>query len=139
MIQRLGFTPCLGLRWRRRFHPYSLVGLIALVFLGCGSQLSSGSRPIDRVSLAPGDERNVTLAVHCGYETLELDINGSSWTTKGLGVDEAGNPAEPGWPPTGGTVELTLRMVDDTTLVATAPGTGITHTYHPDPSPAGCS
>ena len=94
--------------------------------------------PVDQITLETGESQTVTVATHCGYETLEIDINGSAWSTEDLDADPAGYLAEPAWPKTGDSTEMELNLVDQETLEATVPGSGVTHTYHPDASPVGC-
>ena len=85
------------------------------------------------VSLAIGRSEDTELlcSTHCGYERLELLINGGFWATETLGADSAGNPTELSWPQGTQSVELRLELIDQNTLSVTAPGSDVFHTYSP--------
>ena len=102
--------------------------------------VSSCARGLDnQVSLNVGDQKTVRISSHCGFETLEIDINGQSWTTKTLPDDDVGNAVEPAWSPGGGEVEMELTLIDQQTISATEVGSGVAHEYNPDPNPPGCA
>lgn len=108
--------------------------VLLIVAAGCADTQS----PVNSIELQPGDTETVLVSTHCGYESLEIDINNLTWTTADLGTDEAGNPTEAAWP-NDEAVRLQLELIDATTLEVTVPGTGIIHTYHPDANPLGCA
>ncbi len=108
--------------------------LASVVIFGCG--LDNG--PADSISMDVGEAVEVTVATHCGFETLEININGSSWSTDELEEDEAGNLVEPAWPVADDVVRLELELVDGETLLASVPGTEVVHTYRPDSNPPPC-
>lgn len=83
------------------------------------------------VSLAVGQSETRTVSTHCGYERLELLINGGFWATETLGADSAGNPTELSWPQGTQSVELRLELIDQNTLSVTAPGSDVFHNYSP--------
>jgi len=95
---------------------------------------------VNSVNLDLGDRETVTITAHCGVATLEVDINGQTWSTRTLPEDAGGNPVEPAWLASlGDIVELELALIDALTLSATVPDSGVTHIYHPDASPPGCA
>lgn len=102
--------------------------------------LAACSEGIDnRVDLKVGDRKTVTITSHCGFETLEIDINGQVWTTRGIPDNDVGNAVEPAWSRSGGEVEMELTLLDERTLSATEVGSGVSHKYSPDPNPPGCA
>ena len=78
---------------------------------------------------------------HCGFSTLEFDVNGESWTSDDLPLDSAGNLTEPAWEPPGeaGLYELEITLIDKSTLSVTKRGSGAIHIYQPDPNAPGCA
>ena len=92
----------------------------------------------EAVSLKVAETKTVSVLTHCGYQTLELDINDSAWSTDELTEDAVGNLHEPAWPQSGGLVEMEVELIDSETLLATVPGTGVTHTYSLNTNPSGC-
>jgi hypothetical protein len=117
----------------------ALVAVSAILVAACASGDGYRRDPVvNSIELQPGDSTTAVISTHCGYEWLEVDINGQSWTTTELGTDSAGNPTELAWPQGVQGTELQLRLVDESTLEVTAPGTDVIHTYRPDPEPRGC-
>jgi hypothetical protein len=114
-----------------------LLAAVTLVAVSCSSGSPTSGAVISRLDLEVGESTTLLVSTHCGYEWLELDVNGQTWTTSELGSDSAGNPTEAAWPKGQG-AELRLELIDATTLAVTAEGTAITHRYHPDPNPPGC-
>lgn len=113
------------------FLRISFVAVGLALVAGCAQSTASS------VALDPGESATIALFTHCGYENLG-DINGLTWVTNELAADEAGNPIEDAWPNGFEETEFELFLVDETTLEVTAKGTGVTHTYQPDPNPPGC-
>ena len=116
---------------------------LALVLLaGCSTESAVPVNPMDNVmytvSLEPGQKTTAFIATHCGYERLEVTINGRFWMTDGLGTDSAGNPTEPDWPYGTQQAEMQLELLDSETLKVKAVNSEITHTYHPVETEAWC-
>ena len=110
--------------------------LVAALAMGC----SGTSDPEEDVpesvvtydlTLAVGQAETRTVSTHCGYERLELEVNGGFWATETLGADSAGNPTELTWPQGTQSAELRLDLIDPTTLTVSAPGSDVSHDYHP--------
>lgn len=90
------------------------------------------------IELQPAESVTAVVSTHCGYEWLEVVINGETWSTSELGSDDAGNPTEPAWPQGQQQAELVLELVEEDELEVTAVGTDISHTYLPASRPSGC-
>lgn len=116
-----------------RIHTVLRICLLSFAVSACVQGLDN------QVNLDVGDPKTVTISSHCGFETLEIDINGQTWTTKGIPDDDVGNAVEPAWSRGGGEVQMELTLIDEVTLLATEVGSGVAHTYEPDPSPGGCA
>lgn len=121
---------------------FSLLLTLALI-VGCSPQLVAPANKMDQVmysiSLEPGQKITGLVATHCGYERLEVTINGRFWMTDSLGADSAGNPTEPDWPQGAQSAELQLELLDFETLKVKAVNSEITHTYRPFESEAWCA
>jgi len=117
---------------------------IAIVTLmlacGCGVDDSppAADPPVRSLELQPGESATALVSTHCGYEWLEVVINGETWMTTELSSDSAGNPAEPAWPRGQPAAELELTLVEEDQLDVTAVGTDVTHGYVPASRPSGC-
>jgi hypothetical protein len=103
---------------------------VALVVgAGCASQDAAPDIAY-RLSLEPGQSTVEVISTHCGYERLEVLINGKFWMTDGLAADEAGNPTEPDWPQ-GQKAELELELLDRDMLRVKAVDSDVAHVYQP--------
>ena len=126
-------------RWSAtRLTGLAIVTLTLACGCGVGDSPPTPDGPLVRsMELQPGESATAAVSTHCGYEWLEVVINGETWTTTELGSDDAGNSTEPAWPH-GQQAELVLNLVDDDELEVTAVGTEISHTYLPASRPSGC-
>jgi len=120
-----------------------LTGVVILALTlagGCGLTDSpqATASPVRSLELQPGESATALVSTHCGYEWLEVEINGELWMTTGLGSDSAGNPTEPAWPQHQPAAELDLTLVTEDHLDVTAVGTDVSHSYAPAPGPSGC-
>jgi hypothetical protein len=114
----------------------TVLALVAALAVGCtgtsdpdaGVPESIAARDL---TLAVGQSETAIVSTHCGYERLELEINGAFWATETLGADSAGNPTEPSWPQGTQSAELRLELIDPTTLSVRALGSDVSHEYHP--------
>jgi hypothetical protein len=121
--------------------PLSGLGILVLVLAGgCGLSASpqAAASSVRSLELRPGESATALVSTHCGYEWLEVEINGELWITTDLGSDSAGNPTEPAWPQHQPAAELDLTLVAEDHLDVTAVGTDVTHSYAPAPGPSGC-
>jgi len=132
---------------RRLHHARSsaarLGGLVILaltLFGGCGltETPQAAASPIRSLELQPGESATALVSTHCGYEWLEVEINGELWMTTELSSDSAGNPAEPAWPRGQPAAALELTLVAEDHLDVTAVGTEVTHSYAPASRSSGC-
>ena len=105
----------------------------------CLAVTACSQEPDFQITLEVGEQKTVTVSTHCGFETLEIDVNGQSWTTQAIPNDAVGNPVEPAWSRPGGEAEMELTLLDEQTLSASEVGSGVSHEYHPDPNPPGCA
>lgn len=115
-----------------------LAGALAV---GCSAGAASPSgdeTPVRAMTMEPGETATVTVTTHCGYEWLELTVNGQLWRTDELGADGVGNVTETAWPHGQGVARLELDLVAADRLDVTAVGTGVTHTYTPTTATSGC-
>lgn len=119
-------------------------GIVALLVVGCTSQSLTSSlfRSADEapaeIELELGESITINVSVHCGYEKLEVVVNGEFWRTDGLSFDEAGNPTEPAWPQGSPSAELELTLIKPDVLRVTAPTSNVSHSYHPFVGEAWC-
>ena len=124
-----------------RRAPFSLFFALALIS-GCSAEYVAPVNKLDNVlfavSLEPGEKMSGFIATHCGYERLEVTINGRFWMTDSLGADSAGNPTEPDWPQGTQSAELQLGLLDSETLRVRAVSSEVTHMYHPFVTEAWC-
>ena len=124
-----------------RRAPFSLFFALALIS-GCSAEYVAPVNKLDNVlftvSLEPGEKMSGFIATHCGYERLEVTINGRFWMTDSLGADSAGNPTEPDWPQGTQSAELQLGLLDSETLRVRAVSSEVTHLYHPVVTEAWC-
>lgn len=113
----------------------SVLFLVALTaFAGCsagGDSQDASSAVAYSVNLEPGQSTTEVISTHCGYERLEVSINGQFWMTDGLGTDSAGNPTEPDWPQGTQTAELELELLNLETLRVNAVDSEVAHIYRP--------
>jgi hypothetical protein len=105
---------------------------------GCGTDAPPAATPVRSLELGPGESATALISTHCGYEWLEVEINGAVWMTTELGADSAGNPTELAWPQNQPAAELELTLVADDHLDVTAVGTDVTHAYEPATGASGC-
>lgn len=110
--------------------------LVAALAVGCGGTsdpegAAPGTLVAYDVSLAVGQSVTRNVSTHCGYERLELFVNGGFWATETLGADSAGNPTELSWPQGTQSAELRLELVDENTLSVSATGSDVFHEYRP--------
>jgi hypothetical protein len=109
---------------------------------GCSAEYVAPANKLDNVlftvSLEPGQKTTGFIATHCGYERLEVTINGRFWMTDSLGADSAGNPTEPDWPQGTQSAELQLELLDSESLRVRAVSSEVTHLYHPVETEAWC-
>ena len=124
-----------------RRAPFSLFFALALIS-GCSAEYVAPVNKLDNVmytvSLEPGQKETRFISTHCGYERLEVTINGRFWKTDSLGADSAGNPTEPDWPQGTQSAELQLELLDSETLRVRAVSSEVTHMYHPVVTEAWC-
>ena len=124
-----------------RRAPFSLFFALALIS-GCSAEYVAPVNKLDNVmytvSLEPGQKETRFISTHCGYERLEVTINGRFWKTDSLGTDSAGNPTEPDWPQGTQSAELQLELLDSETLRVRAVSSEVTHMYHPVVTEAWC-
>lgn len=125
-----------------RRPPFSFFFTLALI-AGCstdeyGAAVNKMDKVMYTVSLEPGQKTTGLIATHCGYERLEVTINGLFWMTDSLGTDSAGNPTEPDWPQGTQSAELQLELLDSESLRVNAVISEVTHTYHPVKTEAWC-
>ena len=124
-----------------RRAPFSLFFALALIS-GCSAEYVAPVNKLDNVmytvSLEPGQKETMFISTHCGYERLEVTINGRFWKTDSLGADSAGNSTEPDWPQGTQSAELQLELLDSETLRVRAVSSEVTHLYHPVVTEAWC-
>jgi len=92
--------------------------------------------------LAIGETRVAYRAyTHCGVEWLPVRVNGQAW--KAIDLDKADatgvDPVPRAWGVANDPLDLELTLVDDATIEATVPGSGVTVTYVPATDPPGCA
>jgi hypothetical protein len=125
----------------RSFALLALLTFVALAPACADSEdADSGSdeSPTRALQIDVGSTVSAAVTTRCGFEWLEVEINGLFWSTDELKLDAAGNPVEPAWPTDTATTQLDLTLVDPGTLKATAPGSRVTHTYRPVADRPGC-
>ena len=117
-----------------RRPPFSFFFALVLI-AGCSTEYVAPANKMDNViyevSLEPGQKTTGLVSTHCGYERLEVAINGRFWMTDSLGVDSAGNPTEPDWPNGTQSAELQLELLDSESLSVRAVSSKVSHMYHP--------
>ena len=58
--------------------------LFLFMLVACAPSLDN------RISLDPGETETVHITAHCGFSTLELDVNEQTWSTNDLhGIAQA--------------------------------------------------
>jgi hypothetical protein len=112
--------------------------LVVVALIGGCSSNDDNRSVLSPIELRVGQSTTTRISTHCGYEWLEVELNGQLWTTTELGADSAGNPTELTWPQGQPETELELHLIDDDTLEVRAVGTDVTHTYRPGSNPPGC-
>jgi len=121
--------------------PFSFFFALALI-AGCSTEYVAPANKLPvvmhTVRLELGQKTTGFIATHCGYERLEVTINGRFWMTDSLGADSAGNPTEPDWPQGRQTAEMQLELLDSETLRVRAVSSEVTHLYHPVVTEAWC-
>ena len=99
--------------------------------VGC-SDLDEGP-----VSLEPGESTQRMISTHCGYDTLAVDINGQTWSTIDIPLNDIGSRIEPSWP-TDQNIVFNLELLDEHTLLVMPVDSDIGHIYRADLPPRGC-
>jgi hypothetical protein len=122
--------------------PFSFFFALALI-AGCSTEdvAPANKLPVvmHKVRLEPGQKTTGFISTHCGYERLEVTINGRFWMTDSLGTDSAGNPTEPDWPQGTQSAELQLELLDSESLSVRAVSSEVTHIYHPVETEGWCA
>ncbi len=120
-----------------------LVGVPLFMLGACSSsdrEDKSNSGSVDNaVRLDVGKATEVTVSTHCGYQWLEIDINGRTWTTNKLPLTETGLPQEPTWPNGDEQGEFVLTLIEDELLDVRAMDSEVSYLYVPDSNPPGCA
>lgn len=104
----------------------------ACTLVGCSGGLDQGP-----VSLEPGQSTKRLISTHCGYDTLTVDINGQTWSTNDIPLNEIGARIEPRWP-SDQNIVFELELVNERTLLVRPVDSDIGHIYRPDLPPDGC-
>jgi len=135
------------LKHQREQSPETLtLGLCIIVTLSLAASACAGGLT-DRaslgndnaVTLSVGESIEITIPTHCGYEWLEVEINGGTWRTDGLPLTDTGVPREPTWPNGEASVEFVIMLIRDDALDVRAIGSIVTHRYVLDKNPPGCA
>ena len=116
----------------QRIARFVAVVLTLVPIAACGDNIGEGP-----VSLDPGQSTKRLVSAHCGYGTLAVDINGMTWSTDEIPVNDIGMPIEPTWP-TDQNIVFEVELVNEETLLVRAVDSDIGHIYRPDASPPGC-
>lgn len=109
--------------------------LAVVVFLfGCSGQ----DVPVNAINLEVGESRTATISTHCGYEWLEVDINGQTWRSLDLPLSN-GNRVEPTWPNGFEQAEFVFTLEEADVLEVRAASSDVAYSYNPVAEHPGCA
>ena len=118
-----------------RDNSIRLLSFAAVILLtGCSPQAS----PVNAFDLQIGESVTETISTHCGYEWLEVDINGQTWRSVDIPRTN-GNRIEPTWPNGFQQVEFEFILQEPGVLEVRATSSDISYSYAPVTEHPGCA